>query len=173
MEQALLVAEEQAVASLYADEGRACSIVSVSLFHGWSAPDVYGQESEIYSVVWDNPPFCGGNGPGLTIFRIPVLPQNSQLTTSLLDPVPTEVTADGINPDANALASISNNTVVGIAADGAAEAVLEIQTPSAGTAVQLSLANESNNPAAAGSGNAFGYLTTLLPSDPSASTAAG
>lgn len=96
-----------------------------------------------------------------------------ELTTSLVDPVPAdEVISTGINPDANGLAAISN-TVAGIAADGAAEVVVRIAAPSAGSAIQLTLTDENGNPAPAGSGNALGYLTTLLQSDPAGSTAAG
>lgn len=97
----------------------------------------------------------------------------SPYTPSLVDPAPAgEVNANGVIADANAL-SASSNTVVGIAADGAAEIVVRISAPSAGTAIQLSVADENDNPAAAGSGNALGYLTTLLPSDGSSSTAGG
>jgi pimeloyl-ACP methyl ester carboxylesterase len=99
-------------------------------------------------------------------------PLKSPYTTSLVDPVPVEVNGSGVNADANGLAAISS-TVVGMAADGTTEIVVRISIPSAGTAVQLSLADENNNPAAAGSGNALGYLTTLLPSDGTYSTAGG
>lgn len=87
---------------------------------------------------------------------------------SLVDRVPAgQVGVSGIIPDANALASISS-TVVGIAADGAAEIVLRIPTPTAGTQIQLSLTEEDGSAA-----GADGYLTTLLPSDPASSTLGG
>ena len=92
---------------------------------------------------------------------------------SLVDPVPTgEVSATGINADANGL-STASSTVVGVAADGATEIVVRVAAPSAGTSMQLSLADEKGTPAAPGSANALGYLTTLLPSDPAASTING
>lgn len=97
----------------------------------------------------------------------------SSYGTSLVDPVPAkEVSASGINADANGLAAISS-TLAGVAADGATEIVVRIAAQSAGTTIQLSMADENAVPAAAGSGNALGYLTTLLPSDPAASTAGG
>jgi len=84
-----------------------------------------------------------------------------------------EVSSAGvISADANSLSLVSS-TVSGIAADGAAATVLRIAAPAAGTAFTLTLLDENGVAAGSGSDGALGYMTTLLPSDPPTSTAAG
>jgi len=158
----------------------------------WGTPDASGNYPDHYctdtETVSSNPQNCQAIAAGEDPFPTcgtHVLPEAESvleqiynygcgnLAPSMIDPVPAgEVNAQGVIADANGL-STSSNTVVGIAADGAAEIVVRVAAPSAGTAMQLSLTDENGTPAPAGSANALGYLTTLLPSDGTASTAGG
>lgn len=180
IEGGLWSSEASALAGLTAWSGAIAGGCSTTTQDYWWAPTqawgaTIANERE-YVEYYESPPACTPMPVGsLSVFWLKRVSYTSPYTTSLVDPatsVPSEVGASGVDPDAAGLAAISS-TVAGVAADGAAEIVMRIAAPAAGTSIQLTLTDENGNPATAGSQSALGYLTTLLASDPPASTAQG